>query len=264
MPKSLPYQLTVKSVNTLTPNMQRIVMTGEDLSQFPWDSEGGYIKLVFPAPDEIALPSVEDIETGAPIQLRTYTIRGFDSESLEITVDLVLHDRPDHTGPAANWAKHAVVGDRMVIYGPGNVKPLNHNADWFLLAGDMTALPAISCQLESMPADANGFVILEINNEADKQSLSKPEGMEIIWVINPHADQENTVLSDAVKSVPWLEGKPSIWAACEFSNMRLLRAYFKKDKQVTREHLYVSSYWKMGQTEDKHKIAKRIDAEAES
>lgn len=262
MPKSLPYELTVTNTVAITPNMQRITLQGEDLADFPKGQEGGYVKLLFPVSGETELPTAESVEEGAPVQMRTYTVRQFHGDSIDI--DLVLHGHGDHDGPASSWAKHAKSGDSMLMYGPGKVKSVNEHADWYLLAGDMTALPAISCNLERMPEDAKGFAVIEINSEDDRQSLKKPIGMEITWVINPDPNLENTLLSDAVRTVPWQQGKPFIWAACEFSNMRLLRAYFKKEKNVARDELYVSSYWKMGQSEDKHKITKKLDAEAES
>ena len=64
--------------------------------------------------------------------------------------------------------------------------------------------------------------------------------------------------------LPWLEGTPSIWAACEFSNMRALRRYFKQEKKVEKKALYASSYWKSGLSEEQHKKVKRTDADAES
>ncbi len=137
------------------------------------------------------------------------------------------------------------------------------SADWFLLAGDMTAPPAISCNLEAISPAAKGHAVIEINSADDKQEVKKPENIKVHWVISAHSDQENTCLYDAAKAIPRLEGKPSIWAACEFSNMRLLRRYFKQERDVPREELYVSSYWKLGHTEDEHKIAKQRDTQAE-
>lgn len=278
MSKSLPYELSVSQTRALTPNMQRITLQGDDLSAFPQGHEGGYIKLVFPMPNENQLPTAEAVEAGAPVQLRTYTVRRFDVAAKTITIDLVLHGKGKHesngndegeqehghrhenSGPASNWASTAKVGDSILMYGPGKVKRVHANADWYLLAGDMTALPAISCNLETMAADARGFAVIEVQSEQDKQVLTKPKNIEVIWVINPQPEKENSLLSDAIKALPWSEGKPSIWAACEFSNMRRLRAYFKKEKQVARDELYVSSYWKIGQSEDKHKMTKRLDA----
>lgn len=263
MPSALPYQLVVANTQAITPNMQRVTLKGEDLADFPQGHEGGYVKLLFPIKGETQLPSAQAVEDGAKVIMRTYTVRRFDVTRLELDIDLVLHGQLGHSGPASTWAKQTQEGDTMLMYGPGKVKPINLQADWFLLAGDMTALPAISCQLESLPDDAKGHAIIEINHKDDEQHLIKPANLHITWIINSHPDQENTMLSDAVKSLPWLQGKPSIWAACEFSNMRLLRAYFKKEKQVNRDELYISSYWKMGQTEDKHKIIKKQDAQAE-
>jgi len=45
--------------------------------------------------------------------------------------------------------------------------------------------------------------------------------------------------------------------------MRILRKYFKLERQIPRDNLYVSSYWKIGSTEDQHKIAKQNDARTE-
>lgn len=68
---------------------------------------------------------------------------------------------------------------------------------------------------------------------------------------------------DRVRQLEWLPGRPSIWVACEFSGMRELRRYFKEERRVARGDLYVSSYWKLGNSEDQHKVAKRVDSEAQ-
>ncbi|GAB3377947.1 siderophore-interacting protein [Spongiibacter taiwanensis] len=252
--------LSVISSERLTPNMQRMVLGGADLEDFPADQASGYIKLVFPLVQGEPLPSPDEIDNGAPVQLRTYTVRAFDPIAPALTLDLVLHGGVACGGPASRWAETARVGDNMPIYGPGPKKLVDMTADWFLLAGDMTALPALSCNLEQMPGDAQGYAVIEINSDDDRQALSKPPGIELVWVVNSAPDTENTMLADAVRNLPWREGRPSIWAACEFSNMRLLRSYFKKERLVSRNDLYVSSYWKAGHSEDEHKVAKQRDA----
>ncbi len=52
----------------------------------------------------------------------------------------------------------------------------------------------------------------------------------------------------------------SVWAACEFSSMKVLRRFFKEEKVVDKSMLYISSYWKLGKNEDEHKIIKQQDA----
>ncbi len=240
-------EVVVKDKTALSPNMNRIVLAGDDLADFPAGMEGGYIKLVFPQEDA-AKPTV-----------RSYSIRSFEQESREVTIDMVAHG---DTGPAASWANHVEVGQGISINGPGACQPINPAADWFLLAGDMSALPAISVNLEALPADAKGYLVLEVISEQDKIELSVPEGMEVHWIINPEPESDNSLLEDKVMNLPWLEGTPATWVAGEFSASRALRQYFRKEKAIPKEFMYVSCYWKIGETDEGMKAAKRADSEA--
>ena len=196
---------------------------------------------------------------GARPVMRTYTIRHFDPEQKRLSVDFVMHEHDGVQGIASRWAANAVKGDRIMIAGPGSIKPMNTSADWFFLAGDMTALPAISCNLERLPAHAQGYVVIEIAEHADRQELVKPEGMQIEWIVKSEQS-----LPEKVESMLWLAGTPEVWAACEFSTMRQLRQYFKVDRQLERDNLYISSYWKINRSEEEHKVDKRKDAEQEA
>lgn len=249
-------RLTVTQKKQLTPNMVRIILSGDELSSFPADQESGYVKLAFPVNKELADKKSEGEETVN----RSYTVRAFDAQTLELTLDFVVHG---DTSPASRWAKNTEVGDSISTDGPGAVKLVNMSADWFFIAGDMPALPAISVNLEKLPPHAKGYAVIEILTEADKQTLKVPAGMDIHWVINPHPDSPNTLLADAVKSVAWLEGAPNIWVASEFETMRNLRRYFKEERKVDRSQIYVSSYWKMGDTDEGNKVAKKLDVEVE-
>jgi NADPH-dependent ferric siderophore reductase len=244
MAKSAPRKLGVVRSRLLTPHMLRLTLGGQELAGFPDDSNSAYIKLKMtsPPPDSDERPMI-----------RTYTVRAFNADKLELDVDFVMHA---DQGPASDWAHAAKPGDEMVILGPGPKKLVDCTADWFLLAGDMSALPAISANIEAMPADARGHVLLEIIDAADEQELDFPPGIEVRWIVNPHPDSENTRLLDAVRSVSFLEGRPSIWIAGEFSTVLAIRSYFKKERGVDRKDIYVSSYWQMGQSEDEHRVSK--------
>ena len=230
--------------------MLRITLGGPGLMDFPADQGSAYIKFWLPCDGE------------TPI-MRTYTVRA--QREHEIDVDFMLHGSTDSSGsvamgPAVAWAKSARVGDRVTISGPGGKKLLDFDADWFFLAGDMTSLPAISVNLEQLPSDAKGYAVVEILDEEDTQTFHLPENFELHWVINPHPGNENTLLVDRVKEMPWLAGSPSVWAACEFRGMRTLRQYFKQHRMLDKKALYVSTYWKYGLSEEQHKVLKREDA----
>ncbi|KIQ05292.1 MULTISPECIES: siderophore-interacting protein [Pseudomonas] len=245
MPRPAPRTLRVISSTSVTPHMLRITLGGDEIDSFPADQESAYIKLIFPTPGSDGT------------LMRTYTVRHQRAEQFD--VDFVLHD---DAGPASQWAKDASPGDSITVGGPGPKKLVDNSADWFLMIGDMTALPALSVNLEQLPTDARGHAIIEVIDERDIQPLQHPAGVELHWLINPHPGEDSQLLVNRVRELAWLPGRPSIWAACEFSGMRALRQHFREERQVDRKNLYISSYWKLGSSEDQHKLAKREDADA--
>lgn len=245
MTKPNPRQLEVIRTKYITQNMRRVTLGGAGLIDFPEDQESAYIKLIFPE------------DEGMRPLMRTYTISV--QRDNEIDVDFAMHEAE---GPASNWARHTQSGDKILVGGPGPKKLINHDADWFLLIGDMTALPAITVNLAQLPDDARGYAILEISSKADQQNLKKPENVDIYWVINPTPNANSSPLLDCVNTMAWLKGQPAVWAACEFHSMRRLRDYFRFERPIAKTHLYISSYWKVERTEDQHKIEKRADAES--
>ncbi len=239
-----PRALKVLRKKSVTPHMLRVTLGGTQLDGFPQDANGGYIKLRL---------SPGNGDTEKPL-VRTYTVRHHDPETRELDVDFVIHDSD---GPAANWAQTCKPGDEIMVGGPGPKKLLDFTADWFLLVGDMSALPAISTNIERMSPDAKGYAVLEIIDESDRQDLDSPPNLQVDWIVNRDPERPNSVLLDHVKALDWLPGRPSVWVAGEFSQSLSIRTLMKSGRQVTREHMYASSYWQIGQTEDGHKVSKR-------
>jgi len=240
-------ELEVRRRSWVTKNMLRITLGGDGLKDFPPGQESAYIKLLFPQGGD-----------ARPL-MRTYTVRHQRSD--EIDVDFVMHE--DH-GPASAWASEAETGDKILVAGPGARKLISQEGNWFLLAADMTALPALSVNLEQLPDDARGYAVIEVREEADIQSLKHPPGLKIHWVINAKPCPEGRPLLEKVQSLAVLPGTPSVWAACEFGSMQALRRYLRQSFDVPKAQFYVSSYWKIGQTEDGHKQAKQRDSEESS
>ncbi|MDP2608654.1 MULTISPECIES: siderophore-interacting protein [unclassified Oceanobacter] len=266
MSRPSPRELVVHSSSRLTTNMQRLVFSGDALADFPVDSASGYIKLMFTADGQPLTPATA-LEGQRPL-MRTYTVRAFDPDKFQLTVDCALHNHgPQPAGPAASWAARAQPGERILVGGPGPTKLIDNSADWYFLAGDMTALPAISCNLEQLPAEARGYAVIEIASAEDRQSLECPAGVEVIWVVDETspelAQAESMATSSAllqrVVAAEWLSGRVAVWVACEFHKMKALRRYFRQQRQTGRKETYISSYWKLGRSEDEHKVDKRAD-----
>lgn len=241
MAKRPQYTLTVQRKRLLTKNVVQVVLQGDALSAFPDDFEGGYVKLCLPVGDD-------------KLARRSYTVRHFDRDTLALTLEFAEHDAK---GPAIDWLRAASEGDAVTIVGPGPVKRVDATRDWFLLAGDLTALPAIAVNLERMPADAVGVCLIEIPDAADERPLTAPEGIDIQWLVG-----NRNVLPEAVRTVQWRGGQVSAWVACEFSDMREIRAYLMSERGLTNDDMYISSYWKCGSTDEEHKAAKKAAAGA--
>lgn len=246
MAKSKQRSLSVLQCEHPSPNVRRITLGGPELEGFPDHQESAYIKLILP-----------DSHSKKGHIMRTYTIRKHRPEQQAFDIDFVQHG---NNSPGFNWARQAKIGDTISISGPGATKLVDFNADWFLLVGDMTALPAISVNIEQLPHNAKGYAVIEVMDSSDIQPLKTPEQFEIHWLINPQPGSENTLTLNKVKELDWLGGRPYIWAACEFNDMRALRHYFKKERGVDKNDLYISSYWKKGISEEKHKVVKQFDA----
>ncbi|TPV58520.1 siderophore-interacting protein [Aestuariibacter sp. GS-14] len=253
MKKRNYYQVQVQSSQRLTPTMQRLVFQGEDLQRFPHDTPAGsYIKLLFNQYGESFTDAPAENET---VLMRTYTVRHADAKTGTLTVDFMLHGEGVESGPASHWAVNAKPGDTLYFGGPGTSKGLADERDWVLLMGDMTALPAISAQLENLPADTKGYAVISIEDADDKQALTHPDNVDIIWVENAGSD----TLASSLAAIRWLDGTPAVWAACEFSSMRAIRSALDEQFDIPRSQVYVTSYWRKGRSEDQHKIDKRED-----
>lgn len=233
-------ELVVVKKAYVTPNMLRVTLGGSDVTTLPKEQESAYVKLIFPT------------ESGK--LMRTYTIRHQRAE--EIDIDFMLHDK---AGPASTWAQEAQEGDTILIGGPGPRKMINMPTNYYLLVGDMTALPAISVNLAELPDNAVGNAIIEIVSEQDKQTLLHPAGINVQWVINPTPGQDKKALLEKVQALTWHASETAVWVACEFDSMKMLRAYFK-EQGVLKEQFYISSYWKLGSNEEQHKVIKQLDA----
>ncbi|MGB1090789.1 MAG: siderophore-interacting protein [Oceanobacter sp.] len=260
----LQFELTVSEVSQLTPNMRRIEFSGTSLAKFPDGFVGGYVKFLFHK-DGTPVETLADIPEGRPV-MRSFTVRAIDQSACKLTIDAAMHDPHGETGegPAARWVRNVTVGSPLVLIGPGPVKLSEAGADAYALAGDMTALPALACNLEQLPEDATGHCFVEVLSEQDIQPLQKPNGIELHWVVDGESisdDPENSPFVSQIKALDWPQGSVCTWAACEFNKMKAIRQYFRL-REVPKGMGYISSYWKAGRTDEEHKQDKKQDTDA--
>jgi NADPH-dependent ferric siderophore reductase len=245
--------LDVIRVQDLAPRMRRVVLGGEGLAGFdvPTNALGPYVKLLIPPQglDDPAWPVLEAdgrLTWPAPDKrpvMRTYSVRRLDRQACEMHIDFVMHGE---TGIGSRWAANASPGTRVGIWGPGCMTV--QNIDWYLLAGDHTALPAIGFILENLPSDARGQAFIEVPSAADEVPLVKPRDLSVTW-LHGSGRGGSPGLLDAVRSVSWRDGRALVWAGAEASLARAIRTYARKERGLDRDQCYILNYWKNGMAE---------------
>lgn len=241
--------LVVQNTVRLTDHLIRVRLGGPGFAAFqPNAFTDAYVKLVFPGPDG---------ET-----VRTYTVREVDAAAQEIVIDFVYHGDEGVAGP---WAAAAEPGDSIELMGPGGSYAPRADADWHLLAGDDSALPAIAAACAALPADAVGSVFVEVGGPADELSFPYPEGVERIWIHRGDAEPGER-LAAAVKAAPWRDGQVQVFIHGEAQAvMHELRPYIRKERGITAEWAAsISGYWRRGRTEEGFRRWKSELAERES
>ena len=164
----------VLSVCDLSPHMRRIILTGESLVDFPEGKASAHVKAIFPNPNAVDKQPILSTAPDNRKWMRSYTIRHFNQQRQELTIDFAVND---HLGLATNWALNAKPGDYLGIAGPGDIKHTDFNAKQHLFFGDITALPAIAATLEQLPDTAIGQVWLQVPQQTDIQDVKVPEGI---------------------------------------------------------------------------------------
>jgi NADPH-dependent ferric siderophore reductase len=253
--------LRVLRTTAITPYMRRITLGGEEMAGI---SHGPNVKLLIPpagiAQPEwpMAAPNGRAIWPPADKRpaVRTYSVRRLDTEAGELDVDFVLHG---HDGAASRWAARARSGDVLGIGGPGGRTVAD--ADWYLLAGDHTALPAISAILEKLPASAHGHAIIEVPDAREQQDIEFAAGIRLEWLHRNGAEAgRTTLLQDAVRRVPWPSGaRIFVWAGCESSSVRAIRSYVRDEGGLTRRQFLAVGYWRYGMDETRYHEAHNND-----
>jgi NADPH-dependent ferric siderophore reductase len=250
--------------------MQRVVLGGEGLAEFTaGTSTDHYVKLLF-APEGVTYPEpfdVERIREELPREqwpvTRTYTVRAWDPELRELTLDFVVHGDEGLAGP---WAAHVQPGEVVRFLGPGGAYAPDAGADWHLLAGDESALPAISAALEALPEGAVARAFVEISGREEEQKIDSD--VEVVWL--HRGDRPlGEALVEAVRALDFPAGRVHAFVHGEAGFVKELRRLLRVEREIPREDLSISGYWRLGHNEDGWQASKRdwnaqVEAEQEA
>jgi NADPH-dependent ferric siderophore reductase len=258
--------LQIVETERIGEHMQRITLGGEGFEDFRDNRyTDKYVKILFADP-ALGLEPPYDVQAlrrslpkhQRPVR-RTYTVHSVDPAARTLAIDVVLHG---DSGVAGRWAARAQVGEKVAFSGPGGKYAPDPRADWHLLAGDESALPAIEAALSSLPSDTVGIALIEVAGPADERTLEHPAGVEMQWlhreptagpVVDPAArlgGRTPSPLVAAVESMAWRPGRVHAFVHGEKSAVKRLRRHLLEERRVDKRMLSLSSYWTRGSSED--------------
>jgi NADPH-dependent ferric siderophore reductase len=255
--------LAVLRREQLSPHMVRIVAGGPGFADYVNnDFVDRYVKIVFPQPG-VDYPEPLDLwairETMPREQwpyTRTYTVRWVDTAAGELAIDFVVHGDEGLAGP---WAAKAEPGDSLIFTGPGGAYNPDPAADWYLLAGDEAALPAMAAVIESLPEQARGLAFIEVDSDDDVQEIAAPAGLELVWLQRGGVPAgESSQLVDAMRNAAWPEGRVNVFAHGERGYMKDLRDVLFRERALERSQVSLSGYWAKGRVEDVFQAEKKL------
>jgi NADPH-dependent ferric siderophore reductase len=259
--------------------MIRLVLGGVGFDTFtPGGYTDSYVKIAFVDPDvdvaalphPLTLDSFNVLPENKRPAVRTYTVRSVDASRRQISIDFVVHGELGVAGP---WAAAAEPGQPAYLMGPSGAYAPDPAADWHLLAGDESGLPAISAALEALPPNAIGKAFIEVSGPDDEIALTSPDGVDVHWLyrggradlVSEDKAGDNAPLVAAVKEMLWLPGQVQVFVHGEAQAvMHNLRPYLRKERGVEAKWASISGYWRRGRTEETFRQWKAELAKAEA
>lgn len=256
------WHATVETASWLTPVLVRVVLRGDGLAGFAMpDATDAYVNVAIPPQDApygpVFVPA--EVREHHPEELwparRRYTVRSWDPASGRLTLDVVVHGDEGVGGP---WAARAEAGDVLVLEGPGGGYRPDPDADWHLLVGDESALPAIAASLEAVPAGRRAVVRLVCDGPDHEVDLPSPADLDVGWLHrsgDPGTD--GTLLLHALEELDLPAGRVHAFVHGEADEVRGIRRHLLTDRGIARADMSCSPYWRRTMTDEAWRRVKR-------
>ena len=238
----------VAKLRSLTPYLMRATFEGRQLDDLRIDEPAASVRLLLPSPgsDELVIPDWTGNEfllpDGSRPIIRTFTPVDADPGARRISLDIVLHDG----GAASAWVTSAAPGAPAGISGPARGHRIDVDAASYVVAGDETAIPAITQLIQAMPTGMPVRAVIEVRDPAGRIELPNHPGLSETWVAVADGDQApGRALLDTLRSAELAPGT-HVWAAGEAGAMQQIRRHLKDERRLDRNRMTVRGYWKHG------------------
>ena len=244
-------RVEVHRVERVSPRLVRVTFGGAELEGLTVEQPAASVRLLLPSPGsrELVMPEWDGNEfllgDGRRPTIRTFTPWRVDADDRELDLGIVVHG----TGAASEWAETARAGEAGAISGPGRGYAIDEAAPAFLLAGDETAIPAITQLLELISRATPVSVHVEIGDPDARLALPDHPRTTVEWHELPPGATPGELLIAAVSETDIAPGT-KIGAAGEAAAVWRIRRHLFDDLGLPRAQATVRGYWKHGRTAD--------------
>jgi len=244
-------QVEVRRVERVSSRLVRVTLSGSELAGFTVEQPAASVRVLLPSSGagELVAPSWNGNEfllpDGRRPTIRTFTPWRVDPEAPELDVGIVVHGG----GVASDWAVSAEPGQPAAISGPGRGYTVDRDAPAYLVAGDETAIPAITQVLDAIPGETPVQVRIEVAHADGRLALPAHPGATVEWCDLPSGAPPGDALGAAVRDVELADGT-RVWAAGEAAAVQRIRRHLFEDRGLARAQTSVRGYWKHGRAGD--------------
>ncbi len=251
----------VRRTERLSPHMVRVVLGGDGLDGWAdVEHTDAYLVLWFAPPGApyTAPFDVDAVKAAHPRELwprhRHYTVRSWDAAARELAIDFVVHG---DVGIAGRWAASATPGDVAVLSLPGGGYAPDPTADWHLLVGDESAVPAIAASLEQVPVGAPAVAVLVCDGPGEEVALQCAGDLDVTWLYRQGGPGDAALLVDAVRAMSWRDGRVHAFVHGEAGEVREVRRHLLGERGMPRSDLSASGYWRRTMDDESWRQVKR-------
>ena len=251
----------IESKTWVTPDMVRLELGGEGLNGFVMPATcDTYVNIALAPPGAPYGPVFDPRQVRERHESkwwptrRRYTVRSWDEQSRRLTLDFVVHG---DTGIAGPWAASVDVGEVLVFEGPGGGYAPDPTADWHLLVGDESAVPAIAAAMLAVPPGSPGVVRIVCDDADHEVPLQTPGNLDLLWLHRRGARDPESLLASSLEELQWPAGRASAFVHGEAEEIRAIRRHLLVDRGLSRSDMSCSPYWRRTMTDEAWRSVKK-------
>ncbi|PFG30511.1 siderophore-interacting protein [Paramicrobacterium agarici] len=221
--------MTIVEIVDVTPRYRRIIFSAPDLVEALEIFPTAWLRLWIPNPDR----------GERHLSQRGYTFVDVNADNGTFGLEFVLHETK---GPAGDWARAANVGDvSEVALTPARIS-LPEGTREIVLAGDITALPAINSWVSDLDASVQARVFIE-DDHHDVDQLPAVTRSGDTWAWIRREGKRGEALAEHLRAAVAPSARQYAWAAGEKTLVKHVRAVMKDHLGLIRGQHFSQFYW---------------------